>query len=422
MFTIPQNFIKKNILPKINNFEKFTLIICLIISLITITAWIFKLESILNLVPNSSTMKFNTALIFLFAGINLILYKENNKISNIIYILLSTFSILIGVITLLEYFGVDSFQIDNLFVLDSFTKVNPGRMSSATAVCSLITGIGFLGLKSKNDIFSNLSKFTLVLVVISSMIAIICFVLAIPVDEKPLGFGSMAIHTALLFLTLSLILIFKSKNALLNNIKEDGLKGTLVFHKVLPSLIIFPIVPANILMIAISQSWINIEFGIVTYTVVFIPISIMYIAHISLEFNKTDIKRKELEVSLINKNLNLTKFNQALDLIAIVAITDENGIIKYVNDSFCEISKYSREELIGKTHKIIKSDYHDNDFFKSMWTDIKAGKIWVGEVKNKAKDNSHYWVDTTIIPFKNDNSKITGYIAIRQDITKTKKS
>ena len=130
------------------------------------------------------------------------------------------------------------------------------------------------------------------------------------------------------------------------------------------------------------------------------------------------LRKKNIELK--KRAFELESYARGLNKHAIIAKTDFQGRIIFANDTFCKISGYSREELIGKSHRIVNSGYHPPEFFKEIWDTIKAGHVWRGEIKNRAKDGTFYWVDTTICPSIDEKGEIIDFMAYRYDITERK--
>ena len=139
-------------------------------------------------------------------------------------------------------------------------------------------------------------------------------------------------------------------------------------------------------------------------------------------FARDITQRKQAEENLQKNLREIADYKYALDESSIVGITDQKGIIKFANDNFCKISKYSEDELLGQDHRLISSGYHSKEFIRDLWVTVGDGKIWRGDIKNKAKDGTYYWVYTTIIPFLNEQGKPYQYVAIRSEITQRKKA
>jgi PAS domain S-box-containing protein len=133
-------------------------------------------------------------------------------------------------------------------------------------------------------------------------------------------------------------------------------------------------------------------------------------------------ERKNAETA-VRETLDSLQFQKyALDRSAIVAATDRDGVIISVNEKFCEISQFTAAELIGKTHRVINSGYHPPEFFRDLWAVITSGQVWSGEIKNRAKDGSYYWVATTIVPCLDEHGQPFQYLSIRFDITSRKQA
>jgi PAS domain S-box-containing protein len=396
------------------------IIITLVISGLVMLAWMTNFKPLLELIPGKSTMKFNTAFCFLFTGLGLyfsINRKRFNKVYNYCCALILIF---FGAVSFSSYFPGGYTGLNQFFISDPYSLNNPGAMSQATAMCFTFVGIALLGIHAKYKLIKKAMQALLLITLLTSLISVVSYLLQIPNDSQVDFLGTMAIHTSFLFIILSFAIALKNYDIGFTALMLGRKSGSKLLRMLLPFVILVPLVFSYILLYITHKDLSNLDFNIVIYTVTFILVSVAYIVSITTGLNKADKKRRELENSLRETNQELVHIKSALDQSSIVAITDARGVITSVNDKFCEISEFSREELVGKTHRLVNSKYHNKEFFKNLWGTIQAGKVWIGEIKNKTKTGNYYWVHTAIIPFINEQGEIYQHFTIRQDITQRK--
>jgi two-component system, sporulation sensor kinase A len=181
----------------------------------------------------------------------------------------------------------------------------------------------------------------------------------------------------------------------------------------------FPIwVAAIATILTIVDSLLSSPVGNFTYTIVN-----RSLAEVPLWVTAWLVTRYASTLRALDRSLReLEDTNFALDQAAILEITDLEGRMNYVNDRVCELSQYSRAELLGRDHRLVNSGYHPKEFIRNLWQTIGSGTIWRGDIRNRAKDGTFYWVDTTIVPFLDDSGQPYQYMAIRYDITERKRS
>lgn len=135
--------------------------------------------------------------------------------------------------------------------------------------------------------------------------------------------------------------------------------------------------------------------------------------------SKQEVK-KQADQEIKELQLELTSHQKALDESSIVMIVNKDGIIQYANETACRYSKYSQKELINQNISILRSGYHTDEYFNSLWSILNKGQVWKGELRNKAKDGTFYWVDMVVVPFMNEKGELVKYVSLSRDITDKK--
>lgn len=400
---------------------------------ITLLGWALNIDFLKQPLGKLPTMNPTTAVGLMVAGVAIVLIvKGKLQIARLLALLVVGIGALKSLAIIYPYLDT---QIDHwLFgenVQASFFNGFANNIALNTIVCFWLLGGAVLLTCFTNTCIRTIAAYLAIFTTIVSYFAVIGNIYKV---NALYGFANtypMAIQTAVSFGLLSMAVLLLNSNYGFMQTYTSRFAGGSIARLLLPPIVFIPALLGYLRLWANNSYIVGTEMGVAILITLIITMLLGVTWILALALNKSDKARSEAELSLKKINTNLEKtvdsktkelldYQFALDESSIVAITDKDGTITHANDNFCRISKFERAELIGKKHNIINSGYHPKEFFADLWKTILAGNIWRGEVRNKAKDGSLYWVDTTIVPFLNEQKKPYQYVVIRVDITNKK--
>ncbi|MGJ8635967.1 MAG: ATP-binding protein [Phycisphaerales bacterium] len=409
--------------PMLKRVEQSAIVVAAIVGLLMGSAvmlgWILDNRSLISIRPTLPPMQFNTAFGFLFSGAGYLAMVLNWRL---ISRCAGALVLALGVLTLSQYLTGYSLGIDDIFIDQS---PDPNRMAPNTAFAFSFVGATILiaGISRRQHFCDAVRVFLTSMTLVLGLAAFTGYTANL---ETAYGWGDltrMALHTSSGFIVLGVCGLIAALSAYQQNKVGDSVKWLpgsaavtiwiyvfLVWKSLQDAHFKLELSPSGGSTYS-AVSWVILLGGFLLGVFFYISLSRFTIAH-------TEIKSRaqaEIQLSDAVRELKLQQF--AVDQHSIVAITDTQGIITNVNDKFCEISGYTRQELLGRTHRVINSGTHTKEFFIDLWKTIINGDTWKGEICNRAKDASLYWVDTTIVPFSDTNGNLTQFVSIRTDIT-----
>ena len=379
-------------------------------------------------------MKFNTALLFVLSSLSILTYQKNNILFEKIVWFLGTAIILISAISLSQYFSGEDYGLDNLILKDLYTANYPGRMSRTTAICFTLFGIALLSTKSTKENLRKLGKYCLGLIALVSLLAILTYILQIFAEASVLIFNSMAIHTALCFVLISLGLSLSNPKHSYVDLLSGVFVGSKFARQLLPFLVILPLLLSFILLSLLGTKAMNTEVGISLYTITYALFGLLFATWVASKLNKEDKNRLELQKRIFKKNEELEsaiRFKKQLvrtspETILIINLNDLN--VRYINKDIYPDEGLNRKKILGMPIVDILPFIHPRDRENIMEFHKKLLKshdddVHDLELRLKLKRDSWEWFSVRGKIFhRRDKDWVDEYVLLVRNISAKKET
>ncbi len=389
---------------------------------LVLLGWAANVAVLKSIVPGLATMKVNTALCFTLAGAALWLRRVPPTTAGqrrLAHLCVLAVLALAGM-TLIEYLFGWNLRLDEVFVRDVVTDprfLPPGRMSAATAVGFLLLSGALMALDAASARAASLSQALSVVVLVVGLIGLEGYLYGSQALSSFFLFSSIAVHTAVLFIVMGLGTLWARPLAGPVAVLTDTHMGGRFIR---PSLL-----PLAMLLIALGwltvqgerAGFYNAAVGVALFGTASLLIVIVVAWGLAARLNELHEALEAQHDRLNASTRELQDLRTALNEHAIVAFTDPQGRIISINAQFSAISGYASAELLGGDHRRLSSGHHSQTFFADLWETIGGGRVWHGEIKNKAKNGISYWLAITIVPFLDALGRITQFIEVGTDIT-----
>lgn len=395
-----------------------------VIGILAFAGWAIDSTLLKSLSPDFATFKPNAAFAVVLLGISLAALSGGPAIfRKAVGRAAAGAAAAIGIATIIEHStGVD-LGIDRLF-FDEKQSVEgllpPGRMAFFSGVVIALLGISLLAIHTRKRAILLFGQIGVLATLFISLLTIIEYLYDLRAFERSPVLATIALNAAGAFLMISAGLLLAFGNCGPTSVFWSNHAGGYIARRAIPFIIFFPMIIGWFRLWLEQERLILPSFGVAVFAIANILGFAVIVWLLAISAGRIEARREQAEKRLDESLRELESIMGALNQAAIVAITDTDGNITYVNDRFTQISGYGRDEAIGQNHRIVNSSYHSNEFWRKMWETITAGLIFRGEIRNRSKDGRLYWVDSTIVPVLGDDGKPTRYIAIRYDITNRK--